>query len=325
MDTDGMRPPAGRDDRAHAGAVRGRRLGGRHADGPGGDAPRGRPAAGDESAPAGAGVHYFESLGVAVVDAPPEQVMQAGVSAAEASIAIVEPERIVYALEADAARSRRRRTATPAIPHPRPAAVPRARAAAGRAVQRRVPARLPRGRAAPDRRGIAARASAGVAAAIAAALDESQATWGLQATKVVNCCRTGTRRPRRGARHRLRPAPTRTSPGARSRRSRSSPARRSRTATATARTASARRWAPSARRRRPRYGVAYEAEIFAGKVLSNAGSGADAGILAGIEWALAEQVRRDLDVARRAARSPGQPFSQVFERVAQARAGRRAR
>ncbi|CCQ45070.1 subtilisin Savinase domain protein [Pseudarthrobacter siccitolerans] len=36
----------------------------------------------------------------------------------------------------------------------------------------------------------------------------------------------------------------------------------------------------------PRYGVAYEAEIFAGKVLSNAGSGSDAGILAGIDWAL---------------------------------------
>ena len=36
----------------------------------------------------------------------------------------------------------------------------------------------------------------------------------------------------------------------------------------------------------PRYGVAYEAEIFAGKVLSNAGSGSDAGILAGIDWAV---------------------------------------
>jgi subtilisin family serine protease len=36
-----------------------------------------------------------------------------------------------------------------------------------------------------------------------------------------------------------------------------------------------------------RYGVAYEAEIFAGKVLSNQGSGSDAGILAGINWAVA--------------------------------------
>jgi subtilisin family serine protease len=36
----------------------------------------------------------------------------------------------------------------------------------------------------------------------------------------------------------------------------------------------------------PRYGVAYEADIFAGKVLSNAGSGSDAGIIAGINWAV---------------------------------------
>ncbi|MCU1531652.1 MAG: peptidase and in kexin sedolisin [Arthrobacter sp.] len=36
----------------------------------------------------------------------------------------------------------------------------------------------------------------------------------------------------------------------------------------------------------PRYGVAYEAEIFAGKVLGNDGSGTDAGILAGIDWAV---------------------------------------
>ncbi|WP_206340402.1 S8 family serine peptidase [Blastococcus litoris] len=37
----------------------------------------------------------------------------------------------------------------------------------------------------------------------------------------------------------------------------------------------------------PRYGIAYEADIFVGKVLSNAGSGTDGGILAGIDWAVA--------------------------------------
>lgn len=36
----------------------------------------------------------------------------------------------------------------------------------------------------------------------------------------------------------------------------------------------------------PRYGVAYDAEIFAGKVLGNAGSGSDEGIIAGINWAV---------------------------------------
>jgi subtilisin family serine protease len=39
----------------------------------------------------------------------------------------------------------------------------------------------------------------------------------------------------------------------------------------------------------PRYGVAYEADVFSGKVLSNSGSGTDAGILAGINWAVANR------------------------------------
>ncbi|WP_062383326.1 S8 family serine peptidase [Demequina iriomotensis] len=38
----------------------------------------------------------------------------------------------------------------------------------------------------------------------------------------------------------------------------------------------------------PRYGVAHGAEIFAGKVLSNAGSGGDSAILAGIDWAITQ-------------------------------------
>ncbi|WAT17653.1 S8 family serine peptidase [Aurantiacibacter sp. MUD11] len=37
----------------------------------------------------------------------------------------------------------------------------------------------------------------------------------------------------------------------------------------------------------PRYSIAHEAEIFAGKVLSNSGSGSAGGILAGINWAIA--------------------------------------
>jgi subtilisin family serine protease len=37
----------------------------------------------------------------------------------------------------------------------------------------------------------------------------------------------------------------------------------------------------------PRYGIAYEADIFAGKVLDNSGSGTDGEVLAGINWAVA--------------------------------------
>ncbi len=37
----------------------------------------------------------------------------------------------------------------------------------------------------------------------------------------------------------------------------------------------------------PRYGIAHQAQIFAGKVLSNSGTGSTGGILAGINWAIA--------------------------------------
>ena len=70
---------------------------------------------------------------------------------------------------------------------------------------------------------------------------------------------------------------------------------------------------PSAPRR---YGVAYNAEIFAGKVLSNAGSGADGGILAGIEWAInngCQIVSMSLGAPTR----PGDTFSTIYETVAQ--------
>lgn len=39
----------------------------------------------------------------------------------------------------------------------------------------------------------------------------------------------------------------------------------------------------------PRYGVAYKAPIFVGKVLSNSGSGSTAGVLAGMNWAVANR------------------------------------
>lgn len=39
----------------------------------------------------------------------------------------------------------------------------------------------------------------------------------------------------------------------------------------------------------PRYGIAYGAQIFVGKVLTNSGSGTTAGVLAGINWAIANR------------------------------------
>jgi subtilisin family serine protease len=67
--------------------------------------------------------------------------------------------------------------------------------------------------------------------------------------------------------------------------------------------------------RLPRYGIAFEAEIFAGKVLNNQGRGGDAGILAGIDWAITNRCQVvSMSLGSRV--QPGQTFSQVFEQAA---------
>ncbi|WP_318204801.1 S8 family serine peptidase [Streptomyces sp. SCL15-4] len=72
---------------------------------------------------------------------------------------------------------------------------------------------------------------------------------------------------------------------------------------------------PADPQQRPRYGVAPEAQILAGKVLSNQGSGSDGQILAGIAWALS-QGAKVISMSLGAPVSPGQLFSPVFESLA---------
>jgi subtilisin family serine protease len=71
----------------------------------------------------------------------------------------------------------------------------------------------------------------------------------------------------------------------------------------------------------PGYGLAYRADIYAGKVLSNEGSGSDGGILAGIAWAVANGCAV-VSMSLGAATRPGAPFSVVFERAAKRALGR---
>ncbi|GLY03926.1 S8 family serine peptidase [Actinoplanes sp. NBRC 101535] len=65
----------------------------------------------------------------------------------------------------------------------------------------------------------------------------------------------------------------------------------------------------------PRYGVAPQSEIFAGKVLGNSGRGTDRGILAGIDWAVTEGCRV-ISMSLGAPARLGDTYSKVYEEVA---------
>jgi subtilisin len=68
----------------------------------------------------------------------------------------------------------------------------------------------------------------------------------------------------------------------------------------------------------PRYSIAYNAEIFAGKILSNRGSGADANILGGIQWAITNGCQIvSMSLGASLCDQPNQGFSRIFESVAQ--------
>jgi subtilisin len=64
-----------------------------------------------------------------------------------------------------------------------------------------------------------------------------------------------------------------------------------------------------------RYGVASHANLFIGKVLSNAGSGSDSGILAAIEWALQNKCQV-ISMSLGSEVGVGETYSPAYERVA---------
>jgi subtilisin family serine protease len=156
--------------------------------------------------------------------------------------------------------------------------------------------------------------ASGVAAAALAAVDESQATWGLQAIKALESCHSG-----RGIRVAVLDTGMDLEHADFLPRSIVSESfidgeevqdghGHGTHCIGTA-------CGPLSPAELPRYGVAHEAEIYAGKVLSNRGSGADRGILAGIEWAVTNGCRV-VSMSLGAATRPGQRHSRVYEQVA---------
>lgn len=239
----------------------------------------------------------FESLGVAVVDAPTDQLRAVGVAAASAdepSIVVSSPERVVHAIGTNMLGF------NPAATSSAPPAGRSAEYLLGYqdAVNRLVDSLL-------------GSAGTGAATRAAAAFDESQTTWGLQITNAVNSRFSG-----RGVKVAVLDTGL----------DLMHPDLNSRTVVSQSfitgesvqdghghgthciGTACGSQ-SPS---QLPRYGVAHDADIYAGKVLNNQGSGIDRNILAGIEWAM--NAGCDIiSMSLGAMVLPGQPFSAAFE------------
>lgn len=66
----------------------------------------------------------------------------------------------------------------------------------------------------------------------------------------------------------------------------------------------------------PRYGIAHEAEIYAGKVLGDDGFGTDRSIIAGMDWAL-QQGCHIISMSLGAATRPGDQPNEDYERIGQ--------
>lgn len=66
----------------------------------------------------------------------------------------------------------------------------------------------------------------------------------------------------------------------------------------------------------PRYGVACEADIYVGKVLSNEGSGPEGSLLQGISWALSQKAVKVVSMSLGGAVALGGGYSRFYERAA---------
>ena len=225
----------------------------------------------------------FEQLGVAIVDAPPEQMREVAASDAAASLTIVEPERYVYAIGDPVVHT------VDYLAGYRDAVL---HLTEGAGAERDMAATRP-----------------------VTAVDESQLTWGIQAVRAAESSFTG-----RGVRVAvLDTGVDKSHPDLRVR----IKATRSFVPGETAADINGHGThcigtvgGPLKPSGAPRYGVAPRAELYAGKVLGGPnGRGTDGWIIAGIAWAV-EMGCRVVSMSLGAPTRPGEPFRRAYEVVA---------
>ena len=237
----------------------------------------------------------YDELNVAVVEAAPDQVRALGIAVTgDSAILAVEPERLVHALETTI---------------PRPAAPPGGALSAEylRGFRDATLALSGMPAAAPPA------GDGEMAAAPVAAVDETRATWGLQAIGALTSPYSGrgikvavldtgmnVNHPDFAGRN---PVTQSFIPGEAVEDGHGHGTHCIGTACG-----------PRTPGQPPRYGVAYDAHIHAGKVLSDQGSGSDQGILAGIEWAIRHGCRV-ISMSLGAQIPFGTPYSRVFAAV----------
>jgi subtilisin family serine protease len=252
----------------------------------------------------------FDELAVAVVSTPPDQMRALNVASTEESgILAIEPERVVYAIDETL-------VGAPAPPLPMPVVQPGLRPTNNAHLQLDY---LRGYREAVNHLVDSVLANSGVSAgasatAVAAAIDESTLTWGLQVTNVAQSQYTG-----KGIRVAVldtgidlgHPDFTGRAITTRSFIAGETVQDGHGHGTHTVGTACG----PKDPSQLPRYGIACESDIYVGKVLDNRGSGADGGILAGINWAITNQCRV-VSMSLGAPTTVGQTYSRIFETVA---------
>jgi subtilisin family serine protease len=259
----------------------------------------------DFSALSTADALVLPEIGVAVVSAEPERMDSMAALGETSPILAVEPERYVYALAAPAPiRMEEPAPEQPAAPgldlSPAAAAYIRGYADAVDGLTRTLLT--------------SASAAAAAAQPVVQAWNESQITWGLQATRVpmsafsgkgikVAVLDTGFDLAHPDFVGRSITAvsfvPGQTAQDGHGH------------GTHTAGTACG----PKAPAIKPRYGIAYEALMFIGKVLNNSGSGTDGWILAGINWAVANGCPV-ISMSLGRAVAPGEPPPVAYETAA---------